>query len=206
MNVWAIVPVKPFNRAKSRLAPVLSGEQRELLAERMFRHGLTVLTAIDKIAGVLVISRDTKALSIARDYGAHTVQESGTPELNPALARATEIIRLRDAEGALILPADLPLYTSDDIAQLLHLGRYQQSVVIAPDRADNGTNALLLVPPTIIPPSFGPGSFHRHYQLAEAASARIEVYRSARLAVDIDTPDDLTFYQHILGEPLFQGL
>src|SRR3954467_11239342 len=104
MNIWAIVPVKPFNRAKSRLAQILAPEQREALAEKMFRHSLEVLTSVRQIAGVLVISRDSKVLSIAREYHVHTVQESGTPELNSALLRASQVVRTQGANGVLVLP------------------------------------------------------------------------------------------------------
>lgn len=205
MKIWAIVPVKPFVRAKSRLANVLSATEREALAERMFRHGLKVLTAVRNIAGVSVISRDTKALSIAREYGVMTVQESGTPELNAALLRASEVVRLLGADGVLVVPADVPLYSVEDIEQIVHLGRYTATVVVAPDRSDNGTNALLVNPPGYIPFSFGPGSYTRHCHLAEQAGAALKVFRSERMGLDIDTPADLELYYRLTGEAVAPG-
>src|SRR5260221_3767232 len=142
MNIWAIVPLKPFIGAKSRLAKVLTPEERQALAEKMFRHSLGVLTSIKSIAGVMVVSRDTKALGIARDYGAHTVQESGTPELNSALTRASQVVGSQGADGVLVMPADLPFVNAEDVEQILHLGRYYTTVVIAADRAGTRTNAL----------------------------------------------------------------
>src|SRR5689334_4690662 len=127
MKNWAIVPVKPFVRAKSRLATVLSAEQRTVLAEKMFRHSLKVLTDQTDIAGVSVLSRDAKALAIARQCGVRTVQESGTPSLNASLYRASEIVRLEGWEGLLILPADLPLITTEDVEQICYAGRYQMT-------------------------------------------------------------------------------
>src|SRR5215217_1641418 len=161
MNIWAIVPVKPFNRAKSRLAKVLTPAEREALAEKLFLHSLSVLTQVRKIAGVLVISRDTKALALARDCNVHTVQEGGTPELNAALLRASQVVRSQGATGVLVLPADGPLVTPEDIEQILHMGRYNMSVVLAPDQKDDGTNTLLGSPPGLIPFAFGEGSFRR---------------------------------------------
>src|SRR5690242_8897799 len=118
MNIWAIVPVKPFIRAKSRLAKVLQPHEREALAEKMFRHSIEVLVSVRRVAGVLVISRDTKALAIARDYGVHTVQESGTPELNAALLRASQVVGSQGADGVLVLPADVPMVTTEDIEHI----------------------------------------------------------------------------------------
>ncbi|MCC7206018.1 MAG: 2-phospho-L-lactate guanylyltransferase [Anaerolineae bacterium] len=206
MRVWAVLPVKPFVRAKSRLATILPAEQREMLAEKMFRHGLEVLTSTRQIAGVLVVSRDTKALSMAREYGVNTVQESGAPELNVALLRAAEYVRRFGAEGVLVVPSDLPMYTSADIEQVLHLGRYHMTVVIAPDRTDNGTNALLVTPPGLIPYSFGPGSFRRHIELAEQAGATVKILRSERLGLDVDTPADLELYNQLTGAPASVGI
>src|SRR5689334_15348347 len=175
MNIWAIIPVKPFNRAKSRLASVLSPEQRAALAEHMFRHGLETLTSVKQISGVLVVSRDTKALGIAHDYHVQTVQESGTPELNTALRRASQVVGMHRADGVLVLPADVPFVNAEDIEQMLHLGRYNATVVLAPDRNEDGTNALLVNPPGFIPFAFGPGSFRRHMLLAEEVNATVKI-------------------------------
>jgi 2-phospho-L-lactate guanylyltransferase len=196
MNIWAIVPVKPFNRAKSRLATVLTPDERQAFAEKMFRHSLEVITNVKNVGGVMVVSRDTKALGIARDYHAQTVQESGTPELNSALYRASQVVATQHgARGVLVLPADLPFVTALDIEEILHLGRYNTTVVLAPDGAGDGTNALLVNPPGFIPFAFGPGSFARHKKLAEEAGATVKIYHSERLALDIDVPEDLNAYR-----------
>lgn len=195
MKIWAIVPLKPFVRAKSRLASVLTTEQRQAVAERLFRHSLEVLTACPEIAGVMVISRDTKALAIARDYGASTVVEGGAPELNPALLRASEVCRLKGADGVLIVPADLPFLTVEDVEEVVRIGRYNAMVVLAPDRAEDGTNMMLVIPPGFIPFSYGPGSFQRHVALAQQANATLVIHRSERVALDLDTPADWEAYQ-----------
>lgn len=199
-KIWAIIPVKPFNRAKSRLAKVLTPEEREALAISMFRHTVGLLSGVRRFAGVLVISRDTKALAIARDYGVQTVQESGAPELNAALLRASQVVYAWGASGVFVMPADVPFVTTDDIEQILHLGRYYQSVVLVPDRHGDGTNGLLVAPPGLIPFSFGVGSFARHKELAEAAHATINVYQSPRMSLDIDTPPDLERYHELTRE------
>lgn len=194
MSVWAIIPVKPLNRAKSRLSTVLSPQQRHHLAEMMFRHVLEVLQNTPQVMGTLVISRDTKALSIAREYDARTVQESGAPELNAAMMRATQVITSWGCNAMLALPADLPLVTSDDIATIIEMGHELMSVVVAPDQHDNGTNVLFMRPPGIIPYSFGDDSFHRHVAAARQLNLSVYVYRSARTALDIDLPEHLDQY------------
>jgi 2-phospho-L-lactate/phosphoenolpyruvate guanylyltransferase len=197
MRIWAIVPMKPFPKAKSRLSAVLTPEQRQSIAEKFFRHTLETLQQVKELAGILVISRDAGVLAIAREYRAYTVHESGQPELNAALMRASQVVGAQGAEGVLILPADLPLITSEDVRAMLNMGRYHQMIVIAPDRQRDGTNAMLIIPPGVIPMSYGPGSFDRHQQLAQAAGATINIYHSDRMALDVDLPADLEMYYQI---------
>jgi 2-phospho-L-lactate/phosphoenolpyruvate guanylyltransferase len=207
MNVWAIVPVKPLSRAKSRLTGELMPDQREQLAAGLLARTVRLLVPLPQIQGVLVISRDSKALAMVRELGAQTVQESGTPELNSALLRATQVLRAWGADAALVVPADIPLLTPEDVAGVVNLGRYNNSVVIAPDRHEQGTNLLLVRPPGAIPYAFGPGSFAEHQRLARAANASVMVYRSEHAALDVDTSSDLQRYYElakVLGEPIIE--
>ncbi len=198
MCIWVIIPVKPLNRAKSRLAGVLEPDQRRFLAETMLRHVLETVRAVPQVIGTLVISRDTKVLSIAREYEARTVQESGAPELNTALLRATQVVASWGCDATLVLPADLPLLAPQDIVNILNRGRNVMSVVISTDQNEDGTNALFMRPPGLIPYAFGAGSYKRHLQLAEEAGAEVFVYQSDRLSLDIDEPDDLNNYNHLV--------
>ncbi len=202
MKIWAIVPVKPFVRAKSRLAAVLPAVRRQALAEGLFRHSIETLINTPAIARVTVLSRGSRALAIAHDYGIHTIQETGAPNLNASLQRAAEIVRLEGWDGLLVLPADLPLVIPEDIEQIVYQGRYLMSVVVVPDRHEDDTNALLVRPAGLIPFSFGADSFHRHQILAEKAGATVLTYRSDRIALDIDTPEDLTEYRRQVGDVL----
>jgi 2-phospho-L-lactate/phosphoenolpyruvate guanylyltransferase len=199
MSVWVIIPVKPLNRAKSRLANVLTPEQRYQLAESMFRHVLKTVKDAPQVTGTLVISRDNKALAIAREYRAYTVQESGAPELNAALMRATQVVAGWKSSALLILPADLPLIAPDDISNMIQMGQYGLTVVLATDQNQDGTNAMLVRPPGLIPYAYGVGSFQRHSQLAKEAGADVKVYQSERLALDIDLPDDLKIYNPLIA-------
>lgn len=198
MSIWAIVPVKPLRLAKSRLAALLTPDERQLLAEAMLRHVLGAVREVPLVTGTLVISRDTHALAIAREYGAKTVQESGTPELNTALKRATSIIASWRSEAVLILPADLPLIAPQDIIGIISLGQEERSLVLATDRNEDGTNALFIRPPGLIDYAYGPGSFRRHGVMGRDAGAYINVYSSDRLVQDIDLPEDFENYQRMV--------
>jgi 2-phospho-L-lactate/phosphoenolpyruvate guanylyltransferase len=205
MNTWAVIPVKPLKRAKSRLADVLSKEQRAEFAEMMYRQVLQVVMSADCLNGVIVISRDTEALAIARDFGAKTIQESSKSDLNPALRRATEMVKLWRADAILILPADLPFVSLTDVDQLVTLGRSMRepSIVIATDDAQDGTNAMLVRPPSLFDYNYGDGSFTKHVTSAREIGASVQIYESETIKLDIDVPADLDRYNEMVQSGLY---
>lgn len=191
MTLWAIVPVKPLRRGKSRLAGTLSEDEREQLNQSLLEHTLETLTDLKELEQVLVVSRDPHALTIARNHGARTVREDGQPHLNTALQRATIVAQVYATRGVLVLPADLPLLTREDVLALLDRASQPPVVVIAPDRHRKGTNALLISPAGLIEYDFGDDSFERHCERARRAGARLEVVDLPSLGLDLDMPEDL---------------
>ena len=191
MTLWAIVPVKPLRRGKSRLAGALSEQERTELNRMLLENTLKTFSDLKEVEEVLVISRDPQALTIARNYGARTVREDGQPELNTALRRATVIAQVYATGGVLVLPADLPLVSREDILTLIGRAGEPPVVVIAPDRHESGTNALLISPVGLIEYDFGENSFQRHCQRAKDAGARLEIVNLPTLGLDLDLPEDL---------------
>ena len=199
MTLWAIVPVKPLRRGKSRLAEVLSEEERFGLNSKLLTHTVDTLREIPEIEQVLVVSRDQAALSLARAHGARTVQENGAPELNIALTRATMVAKQYATRGVLIIPSDLPMISKEDISAMLEMVKEPPVVVVAPDRKREGTNALLVCPAGLIEYDYGPNSFERHCTSAQEAGARLEICELSSLALDMDVPEDLELVSDELG-------
>jgi 2-phospho-L-lactate guanylyltransferase len=199
MTFWAIVPVKPLRRGKSRLAGTLTEDERTELNRQLLEHTLQTLSELKEIEQILVISRDPAALSLARDQGARTVRENGAPQLNTALQRATVVAQVYATRGVLVLPADLPLITRDDIMALLERATDPPVVVISPDHRKEGTNALLISPAGLIDYDFGAGSYKRHCQRAKEAGARLEVVSLPSLELDLDLPEDLDKVSNLAG-------
>ena len=191
MTLWAIVPVKPLRRGKSRLAGVLTEEERLGLNSQLLAHTVDTLGGIPEIEHVLVVSRDQAALSLARAHGARTVQEKGAPELNVALTRATIVAKRYATRGVLIIPSDLPMISKEDVYAMLDMVKDPPVVVVAPDRKKTGTNALLVCPVGLIEYDYGPNSFERHCQRAQESGARLEICELPSLALDMDVPEDL---------------
>ncbi len=199
MKRWIIVPVKRLSAAKSRLSKALPARQRRRLARMLLERTLTTLRRLKGIEGILVVSKDRVVPSIAGKYGAIHVREGQCDGLNRALARAADEAARRGAEAVMVLPADLPLLRTRDLAQAVRLARHSPFVVIAPDRAERGTNLLYLSPPGIIKFSFGERSFEKHTLSARRKKIRVSVLRNSALAQDIDRPEDLSILRVHFG-------
>jgi 2-phospho-L-lactate guanylyltransferase len=200
MTIWAIVPVKPLRRGKSRLSGVLSLEARTALNHYLLSKTLETLASVSEIEYSLVVSRDPEALTIAREYRARTVQEQGAPQLNIALTRATMVALSHSVQSVLIVPADLPLLTAEDIRAVVKKAVNPPVVVITPDRHHQGTNALLISPPGLIEYEYGSESFTKHCEQARRAGARLEICERGAVALDIDFPEDLELAGYQLME------
>lgn len=192
-----IVPMKPLALAKQRLRPALDEAARVALARHMLEHVLATVRASGVADLALLISADGEVRELARSFGFWPLAESaanGAPVgYNEAVGQAIRRACAQGAATALVLPADLPLLTPADLRELVALtGTTPQAVVIAPNANETGTNALLLRPPTLFAPAFGPDSFRRHLALARRAGVEPTVYRSPGLACDVDWPADLT--------------
>jgi 2-phospho-L-lactate guanylyltransferase len=159
----------------------------------MLAHTVETLMDIPELEQVLVISRDPEALAVARDCGARTVREDGSPHLNIALTRATAVATTYAAQGVLILPADLPQLTKADVMAMVEAAEETRVVVIAPDHRREGTNAMLVKPAGLIQYDFGKQSFDRHFEQAKSKGVTVKVIELPSLAHDVDLPEDLQF-------------
>ena len=200
MQTVAILPVKRFASAKRRLEAALASGARRALAEAMFTDVLTALRRVDAIDEILVVSADIGAQRIAEGYGARALDDPAESGQDQAVVRAAAVARELGAAQVLCLAGDTPLIDPLELETLLGKPRTaERFAVIVADRHGTGTNGLLLSPPDAIEPRYGPGSFARHLELAQAAGAQTEVAEVASLALDVDTPEDLAAMQDQLA-------
>ncbi len=203
MTLWAIVPLKPLRRGKSRLAEVLDREQRWDLNRRLLCHTVAVLKESSRVGVVMVVSRDHEALALARSLGARTLLENKPDGLNRAVLAATLIAQRSRASAALILPADLPFLNQAALETFLDGAKGDAPrLAIAPDRHGRGTNALYLAPPTLPRFCFGEDSFRAHCELAAQLGRQCVVIEVPQLAFDLDDEEDWKLMQSISTQPL----
>ena len=184
--VWAVVVARVVNGAKSRLAPVLNPAQRRSLALSMLSD--VVRVSSQAVDGVIAVVDDPEA----HLPGAIVLEDPRPGDMNAAVRLGVEAARAHGAGTVIVLPADIPLISSSDIEQLLDAAENaERAVVVGASRDGSGTNALLLRPPDVIVPSFGPPSVNRHVSLGVKAHAFTRVVHGLNLALDVDTPADL---------------
>jgi 2-phospho-L-lactate guanylyltransferase len=207
MNTWVIIPVKPLQDSKSRLADVLSADERAALTSQILESTLDMLAGVKEIDRVLVVSRDRKALKVARKRGASTYNETVKQGLNSALTRASHIAAAKMADCVLIIPADLPFITAEDIEMMIEQateevaignnsdgGSQHRAIVICSDHNRDGSNALLICPPTGFTFQYGPNSFKLHLEEASRLGMSARVVEASGIKFDIDTEEDWNAY------------
>jgi 2-phospho-L-lactate guanylyltransferase len=192
MRTAAVLPVKSFARAKQRLGQSVADPLRLELARAMVADVLLALAQSEAIECTIVVTREGSVAHAARELGAMVVDdeiESG----QSAAARLGIRRALTDGiERVLCVPGDCPALDPAELDALLSGHAHGEAeVVIVPDRHGTGTNGLLLCPPDVIEPSFGPGSCARHQQLARDAGVAARLERPPSLLLDIDTGADL---------------
>lgn len=190
MRTLAILPIKSFSQAKQRLRQELSDADRRALVDAMFSDVLVALRRVEALERIIVVSGERAAQRIAAGYGASIVEDDERGH-NAAATQGIQTALEDGIERVLLVPGDCPLLDPKELEQLLAHPAGERSALIIPDRHGTGTNALLLTPPDVLAPSFGPDSCQRHMADADAAGVPAEVVEVSSLALDVDTPDDL---------------
>jgi 2-phospho-L-lactate guanylyltransferase len=216
MRTAAILPVKRFSDAKQRLGASVADPLRLDLARAMVGDVLSALRACGALERTIVVTGEPAVAAAAAYQGALVVEDSAEEGQSAAVAQGIARAVAEGFERALCIPGDCPALDPDEVAALLQAsgagdraeeaaeaeeaagastegrkGVDRAEVVIVPDRHGTGTNGLLLTPPGVVAPSFGPGSCARHRQLAEEAGVACRIERVPSLLLDVDTGADL---------------
>lgn len=169
----ALIPYKPKN-PKTRLASVLSQEEREQLAFAMLED---VVGAVrDANCSPVIIGTDL--------FDSEMVQVTVTDaDLNTSL---NEILPTTE-QNILIIMADLPLADEAAIKRVISTA---SDMAIVPGRG-GGTNVIFVKDPKRFHVDYYGTSFLKHMAIAQEAGLSVEVIDSFRLHTDIDEEDDL---------------
>ena len=187
LSIVAVVPMKPLSRSKTRLASVLSEQERADLSLAMFSK--VVSAAHEALGTVWVVGGDSVVRQTADSLGAKWLEDPGN-DLNESLSFALSKA-CRVGKAAIYLPADLPFVTAADIEKIVQTSVGGETLTLSPAQQDGGTNAMLVPKCLRFTSLLGRDSYARHKQQAASLGIPYTVCLSEGLALDLDTPDDL---------------
>ena len=191
--IVAVVPFRAVESSKERMGPALGPAARSELAARLLERTLLAVGAATSIDATILVSPDPLARALARGFGADAVDDAGVP-LNEAIGIGLHASERRGADAAVVLPVDLAAISAAALDRLVDDWRRASSAQGASagllPADDGGTAALLLAPPTLVAPCFGPQSAAAHARAFADRGIR-HVLLESPLSRDLDTAADL---------------
>lgn len=200
-----LIPVKNLENAKQRLAAVLDQSARTELAQAMLTDVLETIHSLRNRPAVGLVTSDLFAIDLAHQYGYEVIPDAAARSETDAIETATRLCEQRKATFTMVLPGDIPLITVGELDQILQAAPEEGSVLV-PSSDKRGTNAALRSPAGLFPLRFGNDSFVPHLAAAKASGKRCIVLSLAGIALDIDTPSDLSQLSAAPGQTRSQNL
>ena len=191
MATALLIPIKEPARVKTRLAGLLTLEERQRLVWAMFEDVCSAAAAARRPDAVFLVTSYERAIERARQLGVDAIAETGQESESASVDYASRLLGERGFDAVLRLPADVPLVRAADIDQLLAVDLAAPGALLVPSREGTGTNALLRTPPALFPSRFGPNSLALHREEAARAGIEVLLVENRRIALDIDDPHDV---------------
>lgn len=191
IDCWAVVPVKPFRLAKQRMAGAASARVRSRLARAMLADVLDELRRSQRLAGVIVVTRDPAAACIARRHGAEVRLDPDDRALTPAVAHTARWLAGSGRGGMFVVHGDVPGISAREVDAVLAAHGDGAGLTIVPSLDGRGSNGVLLTPPDRVALFFGQDSCARNLLAACITGLVPRVRPLPGIGLDLDTPDDL---------------
>jgi len=186
-----LIPIKDLANAKTRLAGLLTSEERRRLAWAMFEDVSRAVSNAVKPDRIVLVSNFARAIDHARNLGWDVLVEETQVSESASIDWASRALAEQGIDAVMRLPADLPMLQAADIDELLSLNLRAPAAVLVPSGEGTGTNAIIRTPPALFRSRFGPNSLALHKQEAARVGVQCRIVNNARIALDIDEPADL---------------
>jgi 2-phospho-L-lactate/phosphoenolpyruvate guanylyltransferase len=184
-----LIPVKNLANAKQRLASWFDQETRTLLAQTMLQDVCAAVAGMRAAEHVSLVTSDPFAIDLAGRLGFFVMSDHDNPGETEAIARATRVCVARKVDSTLVIPADIPTVSSEELDIIVEAAPGKGSVLV-PAADGRGTNAILRRPADLFPLQFGNDSFKPHLAAAQAAGRCVRL-SLAGVALDVDNLSDL---------------
>ena len=191
MKTAAIIPVKTFSKAKTRLG--LSQEKTEKICEIMLEEILHTLSISPHIDQVIIVTKDKNALEISKKFNVVSITDTDESGVNNAVSLADDYLLKNQFEASIVFPQDIPYMKTQDIEFILKFKADSNFVIVVPSRRFDGTNALVRMPVNIMKTHYDEDSYKIHMSTAKEITRDVSLVFVKRIMWDVDNLEDLKF-------------
>lgn len=194
MKTAAIIPVKTFSSAKTRLNLPRNTIRR--LCKMMLEEILCTVSASPRIDATVVVTMEPEAADIARRFDSVIIRDDGEG-VNAAVELADAYLLENGFDASIVFPQDIPYIKTQDIDFMLNYMAPPNFAVIVPSRTFDGTNALMRMPVNLMDTHYDHDSYRAHMNTAKERTLNTAMIFVDRIMLDVDTVEDLRF---LLGQ------
>ena len=191
MKIAAIIPVKTFSKAKTRLN--LSSNQKEDLCRIMLQEVVETISKSKIFEKIVVVSKDETALKLTKRFGVQEIFDNDESGVNHAVSLADNYLENNGCAASIVFPQDIPFMQSEDIENLIRFQKSPKSVLVVPSRRFDGTNALLRMPVNLMETHYDEDSYKIHLEVGKSLTSNTSLVLLRRIMLDIDNQEDLEF-------------
>lgn len=199
MQVAAIIPVKTFSNAKSRLG--FSQEKTVQLCKIMLEQVLESISQSKIITKSIIVSKDETALQTGRRFNTIQIFEDNERGVNHAVSLADRYLVENKFDTSVVFPQDIPLMQPQDIDNLIRFQTMKASLLVVPSRRFDGTNALVRTPVNAIETHYDEDSYKIHLSTGKARGISTSFVLINRIMWDVDNKSDLEFIMSNIEKP-----
>jgi 2-phospho-L-lactate/phosphoenolpyruvate guanylyltransferase len=200
-----LIPFKSLATAKQRLAGALNAQQRSQFAEAMLTDVLHAAAGMVNRIDVALVTGDARAQKLAQEHGFLLIEDTLNESETAAIEMATAWCEPRGYDTTIVVPADIPLITCDELHRVLDAAPHEGAVFVpAYDR--RGSNCILRRPASLIPLRFGNDSFLPHCEAMQRTGKEMIILEMPGIGLDVDNPHELELLVARDGETNAQQL
>ena len=201
LSTAIIVPIKSFEKSKTRLSTFLDLQQRKSLCHHLVSDLIKRLSELERCQIILITNESINIADNIKDKSI-IIKEGKSAGVNNAVSLADAYINRNNFDNSIVIPIDIPLLETSSIREIINYSKkFDEGICIVPSYRYDGTNILLRKPHTVIETSYDNNSFFNHIKRTLEKGAAVKIFDYSTLKTDIDTIDDimLIFKRYILN-------
>jgi 2-phospho-L-lactate guanylyltransferase len=191
LKIAAIIPVKTFSKAKTRLD--LSPQQVEKLCKVMLEEILQTLSISPQIEKIIMVTKEEKAIEIGKKFNTVIIIDEKEESVNNAVSLADKYLLENNFDVSIVFPQDIPFIKTQDIDFMLNYKMHPNFAIIVPSRRFDGTNALVRMPVDLMKTHYDEDSYKIHMNTAKNHTLNVAMVFVKRIMWDVDNAEDLKF-------------